>query len=156
MGLSLHLPRDSSRAEHRQSRQAPLNRLAIFSAVGATFWWRVLERFVQTAKRALYAIRGDWPTTDETLSIAMEKVEVILNGHVTVDPWDPELLTPFHFLLGRSSPAIPPNVFCEGDAVSGETWHLAPTACGPIRFPQHLFVSPFVFIVKIVYFFYFF
>ncbi len=100
-----------------------------FSPPSAPHFGGVWERVVQSAKRALYAILGDRPTTDETLSTVMAEVEAILNGrpltHVSVDPRDPEPLTPFHFLLGRSSPSIPPDVFCEGDAVSRKTWRRA-------------------------------
>ena len=57
------------------------------------------------------------------------EVEFILNSrpltHVSVNPEDPEPLTPFYFLLGRPSPALPPDVLCEKDVASKKKWRRA-------------------------------
>ena len=100
-----------------------------FSPPSAPHFGGSWERMVQSTKRALYAILGDQVTSDEILSTVMAEVEFILNSrpltHVSVDPEDPEPLTPFHFLLGRPSPALQPDIFCEKDVVSKKKWRRA-------------------------------
>ena len=86
-----------------------------FSPPSAPHFGGVWERLVQSTKRTLYVILGDQTTTDEILITVVAEVEAILNGrpltHVSVDPQEPEALTPNHFLLGRSSPEIPPVLY---------------------------------------------
>ena len=53
----------------------------------------------------------------ETLLTLMAEIESLLNSrpltHVSIDPQDLEAITPNHFLIGRNSPNIPPDVFDE-------------------------------------------
>ena len=59
---------------------------------------------------------------DETLLTFMAETESLLNSrpltHVSVDPQDLEAIISNHFLLGRNSPNVPPDVFDERDLCS--------------------------------------
>ena len=59
----------------------------------------------------------------------MAEVEAFLNArpltHISVDPTDPEPITPNHFLLGRAAPHIPPDIFTEGELASRKDWRAA-------------------------------
>lgn len=61
----------------------------------------------------------------------MAEVESLLNSrpltHVSVDPKDLEAITPNHFLIGRNSSNIPPDVFDERDLNSRKRWRQAQT-----------------------------
>ena len=84
------------------------------------------ERLVQSAKRALKAVAGKQCVNDETLLTFMAEVESLMNGrpltHVSPDHRDEEALTPNHFLLGRRSPNLPPDVVSDKDVCSRRTW----------------------------------
>ena len=100
-----------------------------FSPPAGPHFGGVWERPVQSAKRALYAVMKDRTTTDETLLTLMSEVEAFLNArplrHISVDPADPEPITPNHFLLGRAAPHIPPDIFVEGEIATRRSWRTA-------------------------------
>ncbi|KAK3735539.1 hypothetical protein QZH41_016119 [Actinostola sp. cb2023] len=86
----------------------------------------IWERLVQSAKRALRVVAGKQCVTDETLLTFMAEVESLLNGrpltHVSSDYRDEEALTPNHFLIGRASPNLPPDVVIDRDLCSRKRW----------------------------------
>jgi hypothetical protein len=89
----------------------------------------VWERLVQSAKKALKVTLNGQLVNDEVLHTLMVEVESLLNSrpltHVSVDPQDPEPITPNHFLIGRSSPNIPPGTFDDQDLYGRKRWRQA-------------------------------
>lgn len=87
------------------------------------------ECLVQSAKRALRYILHLRTVTDEVLLTALAQVESLLNNrpltHVSVDPTDPEPLTPNHFILGRANSNSPPDVVSEEEFDSRKKWRAA-------------------------------
>ena len=77
----------------------------------------IWERLVKSAKKALKITLNGQLVNDETLLTLMAEIESLLNSrpltHVSIDPQDLEAITPNHFLIGRNSPNIPPDVFDE-------------------------------------------
>lgn len=77
------------------------------------------ERLIRSAKTALAAVLHGQTTTDEVLRTALTLVQGLLNSrpltHVSVDPHDPEALTPYHLLIGRANPYVPLNIVDERD-----------------------------------------
>jgi hypothetical protein len=67
--------------------------------------------------------------TDQTLTAALKKVEHLINSrpltYVSVDPSAPEPLTPYHLLLGRANPSIPPDVFSSAELSCRKRWRVA-------------------------------
>ena len=100
-----------------------------FSPPSGPHFGGVWERPIQSAKRALYAVLKNRTPTDETLSTALTEVEAFLNArpltHVSVDPADPEPITPNHFLLDRAAPHFPPDIFVEGQLALKKSWRAA-------------------------------
>jgi hypothetical protein len=86
-----------------------------FNPPAAPHFGGVWERLVQSCKRAIRAVVGKQTLTDEVLLTVMAEVEALLNSrpltHVSTHLSDEEALTPNHFLLGRPSPNLPPDVF---------------------------------------------
>ena len=68
------------------------------------------EGLVQSSKRALNFVLNEQTLTDDILSTALVQVEKLLNGrpltYVSVNPADPEPITPNHLLLGHENPYI--------------------------------------------------
>ena len=62
-------------------------------------------RLVKSALRAIMDVRTP---SDEVLATAFAEAEALVNSrpltHISVNPDDPEALTPSHFLIGTSSP----------------------------------------------------
>lgn len=91
----------------------------------------VWERLVKSPKKALKITLNGQLVNDETLLTLTAEVESLLNSrpltHVSVDPQDLEAITPNHFLIGRNSPNVPPDVFDERDLNSKKRWRQAQT-----------------------------
>jgi hypothetical protein len=87
------------------------------------------ERLVGSAKRALERVLHLQSFTDQTLTSALKQVEHLINSrpltYVSVDPSAPEPLTPYHLLLGRANPSIPPDVFSTADLSCRKRWRIA-------------------------------
>ena len=85
-----------------------------FSPPAAPHFGGVWESLVKSAKRAFSAIAKDASLTDELLLTFMTEAEFLLNNRpltfLSVDPRDPEPLTPNHFLLGRPAQCLPPII----------------------------------------------
>jgi hypothetical protein len=68
------------------------------------------ERLTQSAKRALRSVFNERTLNDEVLLTAVSDVTAQLNArpltHVSVDPHDPQPLTPNHSLAGRANPGF--------------------------------------------------
>ncbi|XP_045539877.1 uncharacterized protein LOC106715742 [Papilio machaon] len=81
------------------------------------------ERLIRSVKTALNAALKEQAPTEEVLRTVLTEIEFSVNArpltHVSVDPLDPEALTPNHFLLG-SSTGIPTTGSC--DAADRRTW----------------------------------
>lgn len=75
----------------------------------------VWKRLVELAKKALKITLNGQLVNDETFLTLRAETESLLNSrpltHVSVDPQDLEAITPNHFLIGRNSPNLPPDVF---------------------------------------------
>ena len=97
-----------------------------FSPPAAPHFGGVWESLVKSAKVALNSILDRRSLSDEMFSTIMVEVESLLNGrpltHVSVDPSDPEPLTPNHFLLGRANPNIPIDKFDPTEISSRSSW----------------------------------
>ncbi|XP_059350981.1 uncharacterized protein LOC130687583 [Daphnia carinata] len=68
----------------------------------------VWERIVQSCKRAMKTSIGNCLVTDQVLRTVIAEVAALLNArpltHLSVDPEDPDPLTPNHFLYGGARP----------------------------------------------------
>lgn len=102
-----------------------------FNPPSAPHFGGVWERLVKSAKKALKITLNGQLVNDETLLTLTAEVESLLNSrpltHVSVDPQDLEAITPNHFLIGRNSPNVPPDVFDERDLNSKKRWRQAQT-----------------------------
>ena len=82
-----------------------------FNPAAAPHFGGVWERFVRSCKIALKAVLGNLTVNDETLTTILAEVEALLNGrpltHVSMDPHDPEPITPNHFIHGACVPNLP-------------------------------------------------
>ncbi len=82
-----------------------------------------------SAKRALYGILDERGLTDEVLITALTQAESLINSrplrYMSNDPGDPEPLISNHFLIGRASPNLPPDVFVEVELSSRKHWRHA-------------------------------
>ncbi|XP_057376227.1 uncharacterized protein LOC130697337 [Daphnia carinata] len=71
----------------------------------------VWERIVQSCKRAMKSSKGNCLVTDQVLRTVIAEVAALLNArpltHLSVDPEDPDPLTPNHFLYGGARPYFP-------------------------------------------------
>ena len=89
----------------------------------------IWERPIQTAKRALVKVLHGQEFTDQSLSCALTQVEFLQNSrpltYISTDPSATETLTPFHLLLGRANPHLPPDVFHTSDWSHRKKWRVA-------------------------------
>jgi hypothetical protein len=97
-----------------------------FSPPSAPHFGGVWESLVKSAKVALEAIVESRPLTEELLRGFVIQAESLLNGrpltHVSVDPRDPEPLTPNHFLLLQGSPNSEDDVIGDEELYSRKHW----------------------------------
>ncbi|XP_021966036.1 uncharacterized protein LOC110861240 [Folsomia candida] len=84
------------------------------------------ERLVRSVKTALGKVLLQKNLKDESLYTLLVEAEHVVNSHplthVSIDPDDPEALTPNHFLLGRSSNPQPAGNFSPTDLTSYKQW----------------------------------
>ena len=87
------------------------------------------ERLVRSVKTALKVVLKERAPREETLLTLLCEVENMINGrpltHVSVDPRDPETLTPNHFLLGSSSNLPRIGIFDDSDLYLRKQWRIA-------------------------------
>ena len=73
------------------------------------------ERLIRTVKNAMRVVLQSSLPSEETLNTILVEIEAIVNSSpltfVSLDHHDDEALTPNHFLLGHSSPALCPGNF---------------------------------------------
>lgn len=84
------------------------------------------ERLVRSVKTALGKVLLQKNLKDESLYTFLVEAEHSVNSHplthVSVDPNDPEALTPNHILIGRSSNLQPLGSFSPADLTSHKQW----------------------------------
>ena len=101
-----------------------------FNPPSAPYFGGSWERLIQSAKSALRIVLNQVIISDEILLTAIAEVEALLNArpltNVPVDPTDPEVLTPNHFLLGRASPNLAPAVVPDQDLSARRRWKISP------------------------------
>ena len=102
-----------------------------FNPPSAPHFGGVWEGLVKSAKKVLKITLNGQLVNDETLLTLMAEIESLLNSrpltHVSIDPQDPEAITPNHFLIGKNSSNVPPDVFDERDLNSRKRWRQAQT-----------------------------
>ena len=84
------------------------------------------ERAIRTVNETLKIILREQVPPLQVLQTAMAEVEKIVNStplfHVPVDSEDDDVLTPFHFLIGRATPAYPTGAHVQGDGCLRRRW----------------------------------
>lgn len=97
-----------------------------FIPPGAPFMGGAWERLVRSVKTALYAVLHERHPTEEVLHTMLAEVEFTVNNrpltHVSVDPEDPEALTPNHFLLMGPAMNPAPGTFTDRDLLTRGHW----------------------------------
>ena len=82
----------------------------IFSPPHGPHFGGVLERLVQSCKRAMKVTIANRLVNDQVLSTVVAEVASLLNArpltHLSMDPNDPDPLTPNHFLFGGARPYV--------------------------------------------------
>ncbi|XP_046643169.1 uncharacterized protein LOC124328443 [Daphnia pulicaria] len=100
-----------------------------FNPPAAPHFGGAWERLVQSSKRALQFILNEQTLTDDILSTALVQVEKLLDGrpltYVSVNPADPEPITPNHLLLGHENPYIPFDLFDASDMTTKRKYRTA-------------------------------
>lgn len=98
----------------------------IYSHPSAPHFGGAWERLVQSCKKALCVTLNDRATKEEVLRTAFAEAAAIFNAslltHLSVNPRDLRPLTPNHFLLLRSHPHIPLDVFEVGASLPRWRW----------------------------------
>ena len=101
----------------------------VFNPPAAPHMGGVWERLVGSVKKTLYRILKARYPKEETLSTLLMEAESVVNSrpltHVSVDPSDPEALTPNHFLMGTSSAVQLPGQFSTDDLCLRKQWRIA-------------------------------
>ena len=106
-----------------------------FNPPSAPYFGRSWERLIQIVKKALHHMATEWKTchpNPKTLRAALIEIEAMINSrpfrHILWSNEEVEVLTPFHFLIGRGVESLPPDgldtsyvfrqqfkvVFCQG------------------------------------------
>ena len=104
-----------------------------FNPPAAPHFGGLWERLVKSVKRAMYAVLSQKHVvlTDEVLNTVMIETEALLNSRpltaASDDVNDLNALTPFHFLIGRANPNLPPDVFYDHEMSSRRRWRQAQT-----------------------------
>ena len=97
-----------------------------FNPPAAPHFGGVWERLVRSCVDALWFVLQDRTTKDEVLLTAMVEVEAHLNDrpltHVSVDPSEPEAITPNHLIYGHGRLRLPPDVFNPSEVNSRRRW----------------------------------
>ena len=99
-----------------------------FNPPGAPHFGGLWEANVKSVKRAMYAIlaKEQVVLTDEVLQTVFVEVEALLNGRpltpISDDINDLNALTPNHFLLGRPSTNLPPDIFYDTETTTRRRW----------------------------------
>ena len=97
-----------------------------FNPPAAPHFGGVWERLVRSAKVAMKAVLGNQTVSDEVLSTVLTEVEFVLNGrpltHVSMDPQDPEPITPNHFIHGGRCLNMPPGIFEKEEITGRKRW----------------------------------
>lgn len=87
------------------------------------------ERLIRSVKTTLKVVLKERAPREETLITFLCEVENMINGrpltHVSVDPRDPESLTPNHFLLGSSSNLPQVGIFDDSDLYLRKQWRIS-------------------------------
>ncbi|CAK1596689.1 unnamed protein product [Parnassius mnemosyne] len=95
----------------------------------APFMGGVWERMVRSVKEALRVTLNERYPSDETLGTLLAEVENTVNSrpltHVSVDPGDPEAITPNHILIGPNSHVPAPGHFSKNDVTARQQWKRA-------------------------------
>lgn len=119
--------------DKRMGREAALNHQIEwrFNPPSAPHFGGSWERLIQTVKKALRHMAAEWKTRHpcpETLRAALIQIEAMINSrpltHIPLTNEEDEILTPFHFLIGRGVDALPP-VSLDCSYVSRQQYKLA-------------------------------
>ena len=86
----------------------------------------VWERLVRSVKVALQVTLKERCPREDVLATLFAEAESLVNSrpltHVSVDPSDPESLTPNHFLLGEPNAVTCPGTFDQSDLCLRKNW----------------------------------
>lgn len=100
-----------------------------FIPPGAPFMGGAWERMVKSVKNALGAVLTSQTPSEEVLATLLAEVEMTVNSrpltHVSVDPEDPEALTPNHFILLGPAHDPPPGGTTSSDLQGKSQWRRA-------------------------------
>ncbi|XP_057369624.1 uncharacterized protein LOC130690719 [Daphnia carinata] len=118
-----------------------------FSPPSGPHFGGVWERLVQSCKRAMKVILGNSLVSDQVLNTVVAEIGALLNArpltHLSVNPEDPDPLTPNHFLHARPMPYIPlafvdldntsisKNQFAQSQLIVNHYWKRWITECLP-------------------------
>ena len=104
-----------------QIHQCPLQHDVkwMFNPPAVSHFGGMCERCISTVRKVMKALLRQEVLDDESLNTLMCEVESIVNGRLIIkvsdDPRDLNALTPNHFLLLRTSTAMPQGVFSKED-----------------------------------------
>uniref|UniRef100_A0A5S6Q4J4 Integrase catalytic domain-containing protein n=1 Tax=Trichuris muris TaxID=70415 RepID=A0A5S6Q4J4_TRIMR len=97
-----------------------------FNPPSAPHFGGAWERLIRSAKIALRETLHGQRITDEALQTIVVEIEFMLNcrplTHVSIDPSDPEPLTPNHFLQGRPFSHVPTDIVQQDNKISRRSW----------------------------------
>ncbi|XP_045495971.1 uncharacterized protein LOC123694550 [Colias croceus] len=114
-------------ASHHEASMRAINWR--FIPPGAPFMGGAWERLVRSVKTALYASLNQRHPREEILLTLLAEVEFTVNNrpltHVSVNPEDPEALTPNHFLLLGPAMNPAPGSFTNEDLIGRKQWRTA-------------------------------